>query len=116
MADKGKAALGKVAELKEQVNQLTGGTLTEVEDARGNYTTLSKRLDTEALLSVETIDGTTQKVTFNTDMTVQNIQHIDGVGVVVRNDIFTYADGKITEVRTLSTSETKTLIYEEETE
>lgn len=63
----------------------------------------------------EGIKGTTQTVTFNTDGTVQKIQHKNASNVVLREDVFTYAANLITEVRTLSTAETITFIYHTDT-
>jgi hypothetical protein len=51
-----------------------------------------------------TIKGTTQNIIWNNDGTVQQIQHKDSGGNVLRTDSFTYATNLITEVRTVGTS------------
>lgn len=48
------------------------------------------------------IQGTTQFVVFNSNGTVQKVQHKDDVGAIVREDVFTFEPNLITEVRTLT--------------
>jgi hypothetical protein len=52
---------------------------------------------------INDIRATKQSIIFNTDGTVQKIQHKDVNLVVLREDVFTYTTNLITEVRTLST-------------
>ena len=56
------------------------------------------------------IKGTTQAITFNGDGTVQKVQHKDTGNNLIREDVFTYATNLITEVRTLTSGGTVTLI------
>lgn len=58
-----------------------------------------------------TIKGTTQSIVFNTDGTVQKVQHKDSSSVVLREDVFTYESNLITEVRTLSSGGSVTFKY-----
>ena len=55
------------------------------------------------------IKGTTQTITFNSDGTVQKIEHLDVLDIALRTDTFVYSTSLITEVRTLSTGQTLTL-------
>lgn len=64
---------------------------------------------------IEDIKGTTQAVAFNPDSTVASITHKNASNETVRTDVFTYATNLITEVRTLSTSETITFKYHTDT-
>lgn len=57
------------------------------------------------------IKGTTQSIVFNTDGTVQKVQHKDPLSNVLREDVFTYASNLITEVRTLSSGGSITFKY-----
>jgi hypothetical protein len=57
------------------------------------------------------LKGTTQNIIFNTDGTVQKVQHKDSYNVVLREDVFTYTTNLITEVRTLSSGGSITFKY-----
>ena len=103
----------------ERVNTLIDvkiGQLAEVDAnaeliaARNGMPTLGSNLNLN-----DDIKGTTQTITFNTDGTVQKIQHKNVSDVVLREDVFTYAANLITEVRTLSTAETITFKYHTDT-
>ena len=64
----------------------------------------------KALLQEENILGTTQTITFDSVGNVQSITHKDGSNNTIRTDAFTFATNSITEVRTLSTGESLTIV------
>ena len=55
------------------------------------------------------IKNTTQEITFDSAGNVQSITHKSG-NTTIRTDAFTFADGSITEVRTLNTGESLTIV------
>lgn len=63
-----------------------------------------------ALLESETIPDTVQTITFDTSGNVSQIVHKNGSNVAVRTDAFTFGANTITEVRTLNTGESLTLV------
>lgn len=65
-------------------------------------------------LQEETIPGTTQTITFDSDGNVQRITHMAD-STVVRTDVFTFAASTITEVRTLASGESLTIVTNTET-
>lgn len=69
-----------------------------------------KKLETQLAESTQ-LKGTTQSIVFNTDGTVQKVQHKDPLSNVLREDVFTYASNLITEVRTLSSGGSITFKY-----
>lgn len=81
---------GKAADAKK-----TGDEVSQLKSA-------SKLLD-------EYIPGTTQTITFDAGGNVQSITHSAG-GAAVRTDVFTFGSDSITEVRTLSTGESLTIV------
>ncbi len=79
--------------------------------------TLDSALDAaevQRLLHTEEIESTTQTITFNTDGSVNKIQHKRG-NTVIRNDAFTFGTNTITEVRTLNTGDKLTIATNTET-
>jgi hypothetical protein len=62
---------------------------------------------TEKLIA-SIIPGTTQTITFNANGKPYSIVHASN-GTTARTDLFTWSDGSVTEVRTLSTGETLTI-------
>ena len=60
------------------------------------------------LLESDNIPGTEQRITFNTNGDVREIRHIKN-SQNLRVDTFTFAENKITEVRTLNTGEKLTI-------
>ena len=61
-----------------------------------------------ALLHMDELNDTTQKITFNDSGNVQQIVHEAG-GTAKRTDAFTYSGNTITEVRTLDSGESLTI-------
>ena len=57
----------------------------------------------------EMIENTTQEITFDSSGNVQSITHKSG-NTTVRTDAFTFGDNSITEVRTLNTGESLTIV------
>lgn len=61
-------------------------------------------------LQEENIPGTTQTITFDSSGNVSQIVHKNSSNVAVRTDVFTFGTNTITEVRTLYTGETLTIV------
>lgn len=68
-----------------------------------------------ALLQEENILGTTQTIAFDASGNVSSITHKDGNNNTVRTDAFTFSGNTITEVRTLSTGESLTIVTNTDT-
>lgn len=66
------------------------------------------------LLHSEEIDNTTQDIVFASDGSVQSITHKQGM-TVIRTDVFTFGTNTITEVRTLNTGESLTIVTNTDT-
>lgn len=81
-------------------------------DAQGfNELKSAVQLDEKyALLLHDEIPGTTQTIEFDSSGNVSTITHTNGSNVDVRTDAFTFAANSITEVRTLNTGETLTIV------
>lgn len=96
------------------VEDFTTALKTKLTDLPTNTTlntSLSTKVDkTHQNLLTQNIKGTTQSIAFNDDDSVYKIHHKTG-GIVIREDIFTYTNNLITEVRTLNTLETITFKY-----
>lgn len=81
---------------------LWDGTLVLDEEA---YLTKENVIDLQyRILRDEYIPDTTQNYTFNADDFVVKIEHVNGDGVVIREDTFEYYDHSIIEQRTLMAS------------
>lgn len=66
-------------------------------------------------LQEENIPGTTQTITFDANGEISQIVHKNSSNVAVRTDVFTFGTNTITEVRTLSTGETLTIVTNTDT-
>ena len=66
-------------------------------------------LKSASTLQAENIPDTVQTITFDSEGNVQMITHTRD-NVAVRTDAFTFAESTITEVRTLSTGESLTIV------
>ena len=62
----------------------------------------------------ENIPGTVQTIAFDSAGNVQSITHMEGT-TAVRTDVFTFGTSTITEVRTLSTGESLTIVTNTDT-
>lgn len=62
----------------------------------------------------ENIPGTVQTIAFDSAGNVQSITHMEGI-TAVRTDVFTFGASTITEVRTLATGESLTIITNTDT-
>lgn len=95
---------------------------SEVTDAAGNVygvrdTDLAEEvsnLNSALMLQEENIPGTTQTIGFDSVGNVSQIVH-SANGVAVRTDVFTFGTNTITEVRTLSTGESLTIVTNTDT-
>lgn len=67
-----------------------------------------------SLLLADPIPDTVQAITFDASGNVQTITHSRD-GATVRTDAFTFADGSITETRTLATGESLTIVTNTDT-
>ena len=63
----------------------------------------------------EVIPGTTQTIACDSEGNVSSIIHKDGNDNAVRTDVFAFAGNLITEVRTLSSGESLTIVTNTET-
>lgn len=89
-------------------------TVTDLADDVSELQTETAALKDELSLLSETIPDTVQTYTF-TDGNVSAITHTGANSTVVRTDTFTYGTGTITEMRTLSTGESLTIVTNLET-
>lgn len=71
-------------------------------------------LKSASTLQVENIPDTVQTITFDSEGNVQTIMHTRD-GVAIRTDAFTFAANTITEVRTLNTGESLTIVTNTDT-
>lgn len=65
-------------------------------------------------LKSDVIEGTTQTIAFDSAGNVQSITHKQG-NTTVRTDVFTFAANSITEVRTLASGESLTIVTNTDT-
>lgn len=75
-------------------------------DGQVLYNDLRKRED----LKADVIEGTTQEIYFDSSGNVSSIVHKNGSNNTIRSDAFTFGTNTITEVRTLYTGETLTIV------
>lgn len=68
----------------------------------------------EIALQEDSIPGTTQTITFDADGNVQRIVHSSG-NTAVRTDVFTFGADTITEVRTLASGASLTIVTNTDT-
>lgn len=68
------------------------------------------KLDESDLLQIENIPGTTQTIAFDVNGNIQSITHKNSSNVAIRTDAFTFTDNSITEVRTLNTGASLTIV------
>lgn len=78
----------------------------QIDTEKQNITQLSK----DDLLQFENIPGTTQTISYDANGNVQSITHKNSSNVAIRTDVFTFTDSNITEVRTLNTGESLTIM------
>lgn len=74
-----------------------------------------ENIEIEQRLQEDNIPGTTQMITFDQSGNVSSIVHTDGNDNTVRSDVFTFGTNTITEVRTLSTGESLTIVTNTDT-
>lgn len=82
-----------------------------------DYTELSDEVDnlkSASMLQTETIPDTVQTIAFDSSGNVQSIVHTMN-NVAVRTDVFTFGASTITEVRTLATGESLTIVTNTDT-
>lgn len=87
------------------------------ESIPADYTQLSDDvtgLKSAFALFQENIPGTVQTIAFDSAGNIQSVTHKEN-NVVVRTDVFTFASSTITEVRTLATGESLTIITNTDT-
>ena len=116
--------------LKELTLPITDEQTSEVEEVTYHFVQTDDELETagdaadakatgDALndlkgaicLQEENIPGTTQTITFDSSGNVSQIKHCTtGTTTAVRTDAFTFAANSITEVRTLATGESLTIV------
>lgn len=89
---------------KAKLDENLQGTVDDVSD-----------LKSAIALQEETIPDTTQTITFDQSGNVASIVHTDGNENVVRSDVFTFGANTITEVRTLASGESLTIVTNTDT-
>lgn len=67
-------------------------------------------LDIRFLLEAENIPDTTQSLVYGSDGNISTVYHKNSSNVAIRTDVFTFTDASITEVRTLSSGESLTIV------
>lgn len=82
--------------------------LNEMDDAIEALDQETTQLKEDFILQMDEIPDTVQSYTF-ADGTVSQIVHYRS-GVAIRTDVFTYGENTITEVRTLNTGESLTIV------
>lgn len=108
---------GAIAEHETDIGGITtqigstpmGTTATTVTGAIKEHTDSLGDLKSASTLQAENIPDTVQTITFDSDGNVQTITHTRD-NVAVRTDAFTFTESTITEVRTLSTGESLTIV------
>jgi len=97
------------------IGAASGADMTAAQNDIDSLQTDAGQLKINALLMHDEIPNTTQTIAFNqTTGDVSTITHARG-NTVIRTDAFTFAEGSITEVRTLNTGESLTIVTNTET-
>ena len=99
---------GIEAEANKTVIDTTLATTGQAADAKATGDAVSMLRNTLSLLDDE-IPDTVQTITFDQNGNVQSITHSRN-NVAVRTDVFTFAANSVTEVRTLSTGQSLTIV------
>lgn len=102
------AAANATAAAASGVRTDTAQGLTDVQKATAR-SNIDAAYDVYFRLQEENIPGTVQSITFDESGNVTQIIHSEN-GVAVRTDAFTFATGAITEVRTLASGESLTIV------
>ena len=94
-------------EIGDITDDITTGGVAKVASAE-----VMKNFNRQTMLKSNDIKGTKQTMTVDTNYAVQRILHTDtSTLATVRDDVFTYNENVVIEVRTLATGETLTLIH-----
>lgn len=91
------------------VEALIEGKLDDIQDEVDGLKSAVTNNAISALLHAEEIENTVQSILFDESGNVQSITHARD-NVAIRTDEFTFADGTITETRTLNTGESLTIV------
>ena len=89
--------------------QTVTGAIAEHESDIVDLKSALEDSDTIALLHMDEINDTVQSIVFDSVGNVSTITHVRN-NVTIREDEFAFGDGTITEVRTLNTGETLTIV------
>ena len=91
--------------------------LMNLEDGQELLKVLDQRKADLKLLTLqeESIPGTTQTIAFDSSGSISQIVHKNSSDVAIRTDAFTFGANTITEVRTLYTGETLTIMTNTDT-
>lgn len=94
-------------EIGDITDDITTGGVAKVASAE-----VMKNFNIQSMLKSSDIKGTTQTMTVDENYAIQRILHTDtSTLATVRDDVFTYSENIVTEVRTLATGETLTLVH-----
>lgn len=100
---------------RSNIGAASGTDMTAAQNDIDSLQTDAGQLKINALLMHDEIPNTTQTIAFNqTTGDVSTITHARG-NTVIRADAFTFAEGSITEARTLNTGESLTIVTNTET-
>lgn len=88
--------------------------IASVEQATSELKSALGKDEITSLLLADPIPDTAQAITFDASGNVQTITHSRN-GATVRTDAFVFADGSITETRTLATGESLTIVTNTDT-
>ena len=105
-------AQGKAEDAQEAAEDAQAAAEAVLESIPQDYSELSQDvsdLKSHTLLNYEEIPDTTQSITFDSAGNVSTITHTRN-NAAVRTDVFTFGANSITEVRTLNTGESLTIV------
>jgi len=105
-----------LSRVKEECTTPIDDTLTQQGAAADAKKTGDEISDLKSALTLleEVIPDTVQTITFDSSGNVQRITHVRN-SAAVRTDVFTFAASTITEVRTLATGESLTIVTNTDT-
>ena len=95
---------------RSNIGAASGADVTAAQEDIDDLQTGAELLGINAMLLHGEIPNTTQTIEFDSLGNVSTITHTNGSNVDVRTDAFTFSANSITEVRTLNTGETLTVV------
>ncbi len=100
---------------RSNIGAASGADMAEAQGDISDLRTDAKQLEINAMLLHDEIPNTTQTIAFSpTTGDVSSITHMRE-NTAIRTDVFTFGNGSITEVRTLNTGESLTIVTNTDT-